>query len=81
MSTIKERLPQRALGPVGVGSLLVGVAGFTIGFILIVLGFSFMFDLAPHELPTLDAAIVLALGVALIGLGWGGLKGFMHFAY
>ncbi|GAB3415749.1 hypothetical protein GCM10027435_12310 [Haloparvum alkalitolerans] len=81
MSTIKERLPASALQPVGIGSLLLGVAGLTIGYILLILGITFVYGLAPHELPLVDSLLVLATGLVSALLGYAGLKGFMHFSY
>lgn len=81
MVSLKERVPSSARGPVSVGSLLVGVAGFTVGYILLVLGISFIYDLAPHELPLFDGLVITGIGVALLVAGYAGLKGFMYFSY
>lgn len=81
MTALKESLPPAARGPVGVGSLVVGIFGFTVGYILFVLGIMLAYDLAPQEVSTLDGLLVLVLGAALIGLGYAGLKGFMYFSY
>lgn len=81
MSALKSRIPQSARGPVGIGSLFLGLIGFTVGYILTLLGITFFYDLAPHQIPTLDSVIVFLLGVAFLGLGYAGLKGFMRFSY
>lgn len=81
MSTLKERLPASTLQPIGIGSLLVGVAGLTIGYVLLILGITFVYDLAPHELPLVDSLLVLVAGLVCAVLGYAGLKGFMHFSY
>lgn len=81
MSTLKERLPASTLQPIGIGSLLVGVAGLTIGYVLLILGVTFVYDLAPHELPLFDSLMVLVVGVVSSVVGYAGLKGFMHFSY
>lgn len=81
MSALKSRIPQSARGPVGVGSLLLGLVGFTVGYVLTLLGITFFYDLAPHTIPTLDSVIIVAIGVGLLGFGYAGIKGFMHFSY
>lgn len=81
MSTLKERLPASTLQPLGIGSLLLGVAGLTIGYILLLLGVTFVYGLAPHEIPFADSLIVFAIGLLSSVLGYLGLKGFMHFSY
>lgn len=81
MSALKSRIPQSARGPVGVGSLLIGVLGFSVGYVLFVLGVTFFYDLAPHQISTLDSVIIALLGIAFLGVGYAGIKGFMHFSY
>lgn len=81
MGRLKEHVPPGARGPVGVGSLLIGVLGFTIGYILVVLGIALVYDLAPHEVPTYDAVMVFLIGAVLVVSGYLGLKGFMYFSY
>lgn len=81
MSAIKTKIPKSARGPVGVGSLCLGLLGFTVGYIFTVLGITFFYDLAPHQIPTLDSVIIFLLGIGFLALGYAGLKGFMHFSY
>ncbi|MFB6234745.1 MAG: hypothetical protein ABEH81_16530 [Halopenitus sp.] len=81
MSALKTKIPKSARGPVGIGSLCLGLLGFTVGYVLTVLGITFFYDLAPHQIPALDSVIIFLLGIGFLGLGYAGLKGFMHFSY
>lgn len=81
MSTLKEAVPSSVRGPVGIGSLIVGVFGLTIGYILFVLGVSLVYDLAPHTVSTTEGGMVVLTGIGLAVLGYAGLRGFMYFSY
>lgn len=82
MSTIKERVPSALRDPLALASVGLMVLGLTVGYVLIVLGISVSLGtVLPAELSTVDGAIVAAVGLASIAVGWLGWRGFTYFSY
>lgn len=83
MTTVKERVPKSLRGPVGIASLLTGIAGIAVGFVLTLLGITLYFDLhgLGEAITATESAVVTATGLAATGLGYLGWRGFMYFAY
>ncbi|GAA0201280.1 hypothetical protein GCM10009000_014310 [Halobacterium noricense] len=62
----------------------MALLGVIIGYIYVLFGISLYFKLIPQMESTMstgESLIVLATGVAFIGLGYAGWRGFNYFAY
>lgn len=82
MSTIRERVPPALRDPLALVSVGMTVLGLTVGYVLIVLGISVLLGLVlPTELSVVDGAIVTAVGLASIAVGYLGWRGFAYFSY
>ncbi|GAA5041217.1 hypothetical protein ACFFQF_01645 [Haladaptatus pallidirubidus] len=81
---LKNSVPRPLRGPVGLLSITVALLGVIIGYIYVLFGISLYFKLIPQMESTMstgESLIVLATGVAFIGLGYAGWRGFNYFAY
>lgn len=81
--SLKNRVPPRLVGPIGLGSILVMIAGLTTGYILTILGITLYFGhgIAASDLVWWESLTVSAIGLVLIAVGYYGWKGFTHFSY
>lgn len=82
MVTLKEQVPKPLRGPMGLVSLVVGVLGISVGYIITLLGLSLYFDLTlPNQISAGESLVVLAVGLVALAVGYFGWRGFMYFAY
>lgn len=83
MATLREQVPRSAQGPISVFSLVLGIAGFTLGYIVSLLGITLYYDLNGfgEEITAMESLVVVVLGVVSLVLGYLGWRGFMYFAY
>lgn len=81
--TLKNRVPPRLTGPIGLGSILVMIGGLTVGYILTILGITLYFGhgIAAPELVWWESLTISAIGLVLIAVGYYGWKGFTYFSY
>lgn len=80
---LRQRVPEPLIGPLGVLSLIVGLIGLVIGYIITMVGITAVYNLnglAEQGLAQTDAYIVVVVGLAFFGLAYAGYRGFMTFA-
>lgn len=81
--TLRQRVPEPLVGPLGGLSLLVGLAGLVVGYILTMVGLTSAFalnGLQSQGLPEMHAWIVTGIGIVCVGVAYAGYRGFMLFA-
>lgn len=81
--SIRERIPPVLRGPVGLASLVVMLAGVTVGYVVTVLGVTLYFDLngLDEGITDVEAVQVTLVGLGALTVGWLGWRGFTRFAY
>ena len=79
--SVEQRIPKSLVGPLGIVSLVVGLAGIVLGYIFTVIGITLFFGLNGLQGVTrVDAVIVIASGIVCVGIAYLGYKGFMRYA-
>ncbi|WP_227354756.1 hypothetical protein [Haladaptatus salinisoli] len=81
---LKSRVPKPLRGPIGLISIVVALLSVIVGYIYFLFGLSLYFKLIPQmddTMTTSESLVVIAAGVALLGLGYAGWRGFNYFAY
>lgn len=81
---LREQVPKPLRGPVGFASLTVMLFGVVFGYVLTVTGITLYFGLQPFPegaVTATESLIVTAVGLAVVGVGYAGWRGFNYFAY
>lgn len=78
---VKDRVPKQLRAPVGFASIAVMILGLVVGYIFTMLGVMLYFDLELEVVTKGESLVVLATGIAMFAVAYGGWKGFNYFAY
>ncbi|WP_327051446.1 hypothetical protein [Halomicrococcus gelatinilyticus] len=81
---LKNSVPKSLRGPVGFLSITVALLSTVVGYIFVMFGLSLYFDLTsldPGAMSKTESLVVLAVGIATLGLGYTGWRGFTYFSY
>ncbi len=80
---LRQRVPERLIGPLGIVSLLLGLIGLVVGYIVTMVGITTIYNLnglAEQGLAQTDAYIITGVGLSFFVLAYAGYRGFMTFA-
>jgi hypothetical protein len=81
MSTsVRQRVPQSLVGPLGFLSLLVGIIGIVLGYIITMVGLTTYWDLNGLGISSTESFTIIGIGLALFFVAYLGYRGFMTFA-
>ena len=78
--SVRQRVPEQLVGPLGFISLAVGVVGLVVGYIITIVGITTYWNLNGLELANSEALIIAAVGVACLAVAYVGDRGLMTFA-
>ncbi|WP_137287133.1 hypothetical protein [Halorussus salinisoli] len=80
---LKDHVPKPLRGPIGFGSIGVMILGLVVGYIFVTVGLTLYFGMGdPAEaLSGLESLAISGVGLACLGVGYLGWKGFTYFAY
>ncbi len=81
MSTsVRQRVPQSLIGPLGFLSLLVGIIGVVLGYIITMVGLTTYWDLNGLGISSMESFTIIGIGLAFFFAAYLGYRGFMTFA-
>jgi hypothetical protein len=78
--SVRQRVPENLVGPLGFVSLVLGIAGLVLGYILTILGLTTVWNLNGKGLSTVESATIIGVGVGCLVVAYLGYRGFMTFA-
>lgn len=81
MSTsVRQRVPQSLVGPLGFLSLFVGIIGIVLGYIITMVGLTTYWDLNGLGISSTESFTIIGIGLAFFFVAYLGYRGFMTFA-
>lgn len=81
MSTsVRQRVPESLVGPLGFLSLAVGIVGVVLGYIITMVGITTYWDLNGLGISTTESLTIIGIGLGLFLVAYLGYRGFMTFA-
>jgi hypothetical protein len=81
MSTsVRQRVPERLVGPLGMLSLLLGLVAVVLGYIITVVGLTTYWNLNGLGLSQTESLTIIGTGLACLVVAYVGYRGFMTFA-
>lgn len=81
MSTsVRQRVPQSLIGPLGFLSLFVGIIGIVLGYIITMVGLTTYWDLNGLGISSMESFTIIGVGLAFFLVAYLGYRGFMTFA-
>ncbi|MFB6094963.1 MAG: hypothetical protein ABEJ71_00730 [Halodesulfurarchaeum sp.] len=83
MTTLRERVPRGLRTPLSISTVIVGIAGIGVGYILTLTGIVMYFNLhsVAKYLSATESITVTVVGLVVFGIGVTGWRGYMYFAY
>jgi hypothetical protein len=81
MSTsVRQRVPESLVGPLGFLSLLFGVISLVLGYIITMVGLTTYWDLNGLGITSTQSFTIIGIGAVCIFFAYLGYRGFMGFA-
>lgn len=76
-----RRLPSAVKGPLGLGSLVLGIVGAVVGYVFVILGITMYFDLNSLTISNTQSMVIVVAGFVSLAVAYAGWRGFMRLAY
>lgn len=81
MSTsVRQRVPERLVGPLGFISLFFGIVGIVLGYIITMVGLTTYWDLNGLGISATESFTIIGIGMCCFFVAYIGYRGFMTFA-